>query len=126
MDYGQLKLLHVTLALLSFSGFTLRSVGLMAGATWAAGRPAKILPHLIDTALLASALWLLAKLDWVLLSQPWLIAKLVGLLGYILCGMLALRFARNNRQRLLASLGAAACFAYILAAAVTKSALPFL
>lgn len=125
MDYSTLKSLHMLLAGLSFSGFLARAGGVLAGAGWARARLARILPHLLDTALLVSALVLLARLQWVPLQQGWLIAKLCALLGYIGCGFITLRFAHNNRERLLATAAGCLCFAYMLAAALTKSAWPF-
>jgi len=57
-------------------------------------------------------------------NSPWLAAKIIALLLYIGLGMLAFRFARSRRARLLAWLSAQAVFLYIVAAALSHD--PFL
>ncbi|MEW5249971.1 SirB2 family protein [Microbulbifer discodermiae] len=123
MDW--LKTLHVTLAGASFAGFLLRTGGALAAAAWVRARFARTVPHLLDTALFISALALLARLHWLPLQQPWLLAKLGALVGYIIFGVITLRAATNNRVRLLAALAACGCFLYMLGAAITKSPWPF-
>ncbi|SDJ90709.1 SirB2 family protein [Microbulbifer yueqingensis] len=126
MLYTTLKTLHMTLAMLSFSGFMLRTGGQLAGAGWARGRVARLLPHLVDTALLVSALFLLQRLQWYPLQQPWLLAKLGGLLAYIGLGVVTVRLARNSSERLLGAAGASMAFAYMVSVAISKSPLPFI
>lgn len=120
-----LKTLHVTLAGVSFLCFVLRTGGVLVAAAWVRSRLARTVPHLLDTGLFISALALLARLHWILLQQPWLIAKLGALVGYILFGVITLRAATNTRVRLVAALAASGCFLYMLGAAVTRSPWPF-
>ncbi|WP_237055228.1 SirB2 family protein [Microbulbifer sediminum] len=125
MIYTALKTLHVSLAVLSFSGFLLRTGGQFAGQAWASGKAARTLPHIFDTALLISALFLLYVHQWLPLEQPWLKAKMGGLLLYIFFGAATLRVARDNGQRLLAAVCACTAFAYMVSVAISKSPLPF-
>jgi len=123
MDYAILKTVHQVAVLLSVSGFMARGAGSLMGAAWVRGRVAKTLPHLIDTVLLLSALWM----TWILRlspgAAPWLMAKIIGLLVYIGLGMLALRPGRPLRVRALAWVGALATFGWIVSVALTKNPL---
>ena len=56
LDYATLKAIHVTTAVLSIAGFTLRYGWMIAGSTLLGSRAAKVLPHIVDTLLLASAI----------------------------------------------------------------------
>jgi len=62
MDYFTVKLVHQSAVALSITGFALRGAAGLAGARWVRGRLARTVPHVVDTALLASALVLVAML----------------------------------------------------------------
>lgn len=124
MDYATVKLIHQSAVALSIAGFALRAAASLAGARWVHERPAKTLPHVIDTVLLASALTLAAWLQLNPLTTPWLAAKIVALLAYIGFGMVALRPARPGPIRLMAVLAAFVALAYIVSVAITKNPLP--
>ncbi len=126
MDYFALKLIHQSVVTLSITGFVARGAASLAGAAWVRGRLARTLPHLIDTVLLASAVALAWALRLDPLSTPWLGAKILGLLAYIVLGMLALKPTRPRGVRIMAWLAALLCFAQIVATAITKSALGLL
>lgn len=120
MDYVTLKLVHQSAVGLSIFGFLLRCTASLSGASWVRGKPARTLPHVLDTVLLASAL----GLAWILrlnpATTPWLLAKIVGLVLYVALGMMALKPGRSRRVRCIACLAALACFAQIVATAITK------
>lgn len=120
MDYLTIKLIHQTAVTLSLTGFFARGAGSLAGAKWVASRPAKTLPHFIDTALLASAIALAWMLQLNPLHAPWLMAKIVGLLVYIGLGVVALRPALPRRTRVFAWIGALATAGWIVSVAITK------
>lgn len=123
MDYATVKLLHQSAVALSITGFVLRGAGALLGARWVAGRAAKTLPHLVDTALLASALTLVWWLRLNPLTTPWLAAKIVALVVYVGLGMVALKPTRPTPVRLAAFAGALATVGYIVSVALTKSVL---
>ena len=126
MDYVALKTIHMTAVGLSVTGFFGRGIGTLAGARWVRSRVAKTLPHLVDSVLLLSAIalaWLL-RLDP--LSTPWLMAKIVGLLVYIVLGMVALRPGRPLPVRATAWALALLTFGYIVSVAITKNPAGFL
>lgn len=125
MLYLTLKQIHVACAALSVLGFGLRGIGWIGRRAWVERRWVKVAPHLVDTLFLASgvALAVLARFDP--LEQPWLAAKLIGLVVYVLLGMSASR-AADARVRAGAWLAALAVFAYLLSVALSKSPLGFL
>jgi len=126
LDYAALKALHQSAVALSFAGFFARGIGVLLGAAWVRGRPARTLPHLIDTVLLASALALAWMLRLTPGNAPWLVAKIAGLLAYIALGMLALRPGRPLALRGLAWLAALATFGWIVSVALSKDPRGFL
>ncbi len=92
-----LKTLHVGLVLLSIGLFSFRFVARQRQAAIMQRRWMRIAPHLIDTLLLASGLWLAISLRLSPLAAPWFAIKLVLIIGYILMGILAFR-ARSPRR----------------------------
>jgi uncharacterized membrane protein SirB2 len=123
MDYALIKLVHQSAVLLSALGFALRGWGSLRGAAWVQGRLARTLPHGVDTLLLASALTLAGMARLNPLQQPWLLAKIIGLLLYIALGMVVLRprFARGLRAALWVL--ALLLLAWMVSVAVLKSPL---
>lgn len=123
MSYLALKHVHLTAVVLSFTGFCLRALLMFAGSPLLQRRLFKVLPHVIDTVLLASALgmvFLSAQYPFVL---PWLTAKIVGLLAYIVLGMMALKYGRTKAQRAFWFVAALFAFGYIVMVALTRSPL---
>ena len=121
-----LRSLHVVCALLSVSGFALRGYWMLTDNPLRESRPARVLPHCIDTILLGSAIGMLVI--WGVWPQQlgWVSAKICALLVYIVLGMVAFRFGRTRRIRGVAFTGALLAAAYIIATAYTHSALgPF-
>jgi uncharacterized membrane protein SirB2 len=120
MEYATLKLIHQSAVLLSFTGFLARGLASLTGAAWVGSRPAKTLPHLVDTVLLASALALAFTLRLNPAQTPWLLAKLLALVVYIVLGALALRPRLSRVSRTVAFVAALATFGYIVSVAITK------
>lgn len=120
--YTAVKAIHVGAATLSLALFVLRGAWMMASSARLSQRWVKIAPHVIDTALLASALWLAWQLgaDG---TRGWLAAKIVALLAYIALGMVALKVGKTRTLRIGAFVAALAVFGYIVSVALTKSPL---
>ena len=91
MDYASVKLLHESAVALTGLGFVVRGVASFRGMHWTRGRLVRMLPHLVDTVLLASAVVLAALLHLNPMHTPWLLAKICGLLLYIALGVVAMR-----------------------------------
>lgn len=120
MDYATVKALHQGAVVLSIAGFALRGGAALAGAAWVRSRPARTLPHVVDTVLLGSALVLLAMLHADPLRMPWLLAKIGGLVAYIGLGMLALRPGLPRGRRAAAFVAALGVAGWIVSVALSK------
>jgi uncharacterized membrane protein SirB2 len=81
----------------------------------------RTLPHVIDTIFLASAITLAVMSAQYPFVAPWLTAKVIGLLVYILLGAVALRRGRTMRIRVLAFVGAVALFGWIVSVALSRN-----
>lgn len=120
------KTLHVSCAALSICGFAARGALMLAGSPLLSAKPIRVLPHIVDTVLLASAVWLAWSLGYGPLTHRWILAKILGLVGYIVLGIFALRLGRTRAVRTAALVAALAIAGYIVAVAITRNALgPF-
>ena len=126
MDYLLLRKIHVACVVLSLSLFAVRGAWMVAGTLRDKGRWVRIVPHVIDTALLASAIGLAITIGQYPGTSGWLTAKVAGLLAYIVLGSIALKRGKTLRLRVAAFIGALAVFAYIVGVAVTRQPFPFL
>ena len=123
--YHLTKFVHELCALASFTLFALRGVWMLRDSPQLSRRWVKILPHGIDTLLLASAIALTLMLHQYPLTHAWLSAKLVALLVYIGLGLVALRYGKTKRVRAAAWIGAVAVFLYIASVALSHDPLGF-
>jgi uncharacterized membrane protein SirB2 len=121
MSYAALKMIHVTSVVVSYLLFSLRSMWLMRGSTVLQQRWVKITPHVVDTILLLSAITLASRIQQDPIQNPWLSAKVAGLLVYIGLGMIALKFGKTRKTRISAWIAAQAVFLYIVLVALTKN-----
>lgn len=122
MSYLLLKHLHVSCVILSGLGFFVRGVLMLKASPWLNSRLARILPHVVDTLLLGSAITMAVMSGQYPFAQPWLTAKFFGLLAYIFLGSLALKRGRTRAQRAGFFVLALLAFAYIVAVALTRQA----
>lgn len=122
--YPLLKLIHVGSAVLSVSLFTIRGIWMMAWPQLLRLRVVRVVPHIVDTLLLASALLLAWRLGQYPFVHGWLTAKIIALPVYIALGSIALKHGATKTVRVVAWLLALLTFGYIAAVAVTKQAIP--
>ena len=120
VDYGAIKFVHTGAAALSISLFALRGAWMLRSPQRLRQRWVRIAPHVIDTVLLASALWLAWQMGTEG-TRGWLWAKIVALLVYIALGNIALKRGRTRGVRIVAFAAALATFGYIVSVAITKS-----
>lgn len=125
MYYLLVKDAHVTFAALSVGLFVVRFLCSMNQAAILRHRWMRVLPHVIDSLLLACGLTLMTMLGAWPQRTPWLAAKLVALGFYIGFGVLAFRWSGRRVWRYLFAGLAVAAFAYIVLVAVTKTPMPF-
>jgi uncharacterized membrane protein SirB2 len=123
MDYGTLKLTHISCAAISYTFFVVRGIWMLRGSALLQRLPVRTLPHIVDTVLLASAIALAVSTRQYPLAAPWLTAKVIALLLYITLGMIALRHGATRAVRITAWIAAQFVFAYIVAVALTRSPL---
>ena len=123
MNYLALKHLHMSFAILSGSVFLIRGLWMLSGSARLQQRWVKIAPHIVDTLLLASAIGLSVWSRQYPFVAPWLTAKVLALVAYIVLGTIALKRGRTPQVRLAAFIAALACFFYIVAVAVTRNPL---
>jgi len=121
MTYTLLKTIHVSSAALSYLLFLLRGIWRFGGSPLAAQRWTRIVPHVNDSVLLLAALVMATQVAQYPAYHAFLVAKVSGLVVYILLGMLAFRWAATQRGRVAAWFAAQAVFFYIVAVAITKS-----
>lgn len=124
--YAVLKALHVGCAAASIAFFCVRGAWMLAAPERLRRKWVRVLPHVVDTVLLASAIALAVMLRNYPLTHGWLTAKVVGLFAYIVLGTIALKRGRTRGIRIAAFAGAIVTFAYIVSVAVTKSPAGFL
>lgn len=124
--YFLIKHLHVTLAAISLLFFVLRAWWSVRESPNLQRRWVRIAPHVIDTALLALGIWLMIMLRFWPQHHPWLAAKLVGLVVYILLGTVAIKRGRTPAQRGMAAIAAILAFVYIVGAAIRHHPLSWL
>lgn len=99
----------------------MRGYLLFTESTWLQHKVAKKLPHLIDSVLLITGIYLVFQWPQAALLH-WLPYKITALLIYIGLGMVALRFGKTPTQKRSAWLGAFLTAVYILGVAATKQA----
>ena len=124
--YLALKHLHLTTVVLSFALLALRGLWMLADSPQLQRRWVRIVPHIIDAGLLASAIALTLVIQQYPFVQGWLTAKVLGLIAYIILGSIALKHGRTKPLRATAWVVALAVFGYIASVAVTRSPLGFL
>ena len=124
IDHATLKLIHVSCVILSISGFVLRGGLMFAGSRLLNVKLVKKAPHYVDATLLFSGIWLAINLQQYPGTVPWLTAKLIALVIYVLLGSLALR-GKTTRIRYSAFMGALVVFSYMVSVALTRSIAPW-
>ena len=126
MSFQLLKHIHVSCAAISFALFFLRGIWSFNGSAIMRQRWTKVVPHVVDTLLLASALGLAVTIDQYPFVDAWLTAKFFGLVLYILLGTIALKHGKSKATRVSAWLAALAVFAYIVLVAARHNPLPLI
>lgn len=124
--YLSIKHLHILCAILSISGFLLQGVWMMRRSPLLDHRVTRTLPHVIDTVFLGSAIALATMSGQYPFVAPWVTAKVVALVVYILLGATALRWGGSMRIRELALFAAVFTFSWIVSVALSKDPAGFL
>ena len=126
MDYLAIKFVHIGCVAVSYALFVVRGVLMLRDSATLQRHWVRIVPHIVDSLLLASAVALAGMSRQYPLVNDWLTAKVIGLLIYIGLGTIALKRGKTRRTRVVAWLAAQAAFFYIVAVALTRQPLPWL
>lgn len=127
MPYMAIKHAHMMFAIISITLFMLRAWLAIPSPARVNNKLLKIAPHVIDTLLLALGIWLAVLTSQIPFgNSPWLTAKVIGLVLYIIVGTIAIKRGKTRHQRLIATLASIAIFAYIYGVAMSKSPLSWL
>lgn len=121
--YMMAKHLHLTAVALSVLFFILRFLWSQMDPTVLTKKWLKILPHVIDTVLLGSALWLCVILSQYPFATAWLTFKVIGVVLYIVFGLFALKKAKTAMGRWLFFVAALGVLMATAMVAVTKQPL---
>lgn len=119
--YELLKTVHVICAVVTISGFTLRGLWMLAESPLLDRKLTRIAPHVVDTLFLLSGIFMLVIAGLNPFGQPWLLAKFIALLAYIVLGMVAIRRGRTKNTRAVAFVAALAVFGYVIGVGMARS-----
>jgi len=120
------KHLHMTLAVLSVSLFTLRFIWLLTNSAKLKAKWVKITPHIIDTLLLSFGVVLAVQYSINPIEQLWLGEKLLAVVAYIFTGYYTLKLAKNKSMQIIGYLGAMGWVMLIVRLAMAREPLFFL
>lgn len=121
MNYLDVKAVHIIAVSISIVLFVLRFFLSLRSTAWRQYALLRIGPHINDTVLLATAVWLCIASRRYPIADGWLTAKVVALLLYIVAGSVAIRHGRSVPIRAAAFLFSVACISYIVGAALHHS-----
>lgn len=123
--YPQMRMVHVVCVATSISLFVARGAWILLSGRrlW---RWLRVVPHIVDTLLLASGLTLAFLIQqYPFYNSDWLTAKVIGLVVYIGLGITLFRGPRSRTVRATTGLMALIVFAYIVSVALSKQPLGF-
>ncbi|MBL4582841.1 MAG: SirB2 family protein [Gammaproteobacteria bacterium] len=104
--------------MISLLGFVIRGWWAINSSPLLERRWIKIVPHIVDTLLLTSAVLLMLILSQHPGNQDWILAKLIALIFYIGFGSLAIKRAPTASTKILFFGLAIATFLYIIGVAI--------
>jgi uncharacterized membrane protein SirB2 len=123
MPWALLKQLHVVLGILTACSFCLRGYWMLVRSPKLDAPWTRRLPHVVDALLLLTGLTMAIGLGISPLAHPWLAAKLVAIVIYVVIGSVALKRGRTYPQRALALGISVLVLLYVFAAALSHDPL---
>ncbi len=123
--YFWAKFFHVGTVVISISLFFVRGLWMVLESPKLNQRWVKIVPHVNDTILLASAIILSFSAAQYPFVHGWLTAKVILLVVYIGLGMVAITRGKTKQIRITTWIAAMIVFAYMVLIALNKSVFPF-
>lgn len=121
--YLTIKTIHMTAALLSFTGFLFRAYLMVMESKLLNHKAVLVTPHVIDGIFLLSGATMAFMVNFGLFSQLWLTSKIALLMFYLLFVGIALNRGKTRSIRIAAFFLAILTFTYIVGIAVHKTVL---
>lgn len=115
-----IKTIHIAAVSISLVLFIVRGVWIYLLQHQLNARWVKVLPHINDTILLITGITLAVQTQVYPFTHVWLTVKLSCLLGYIILGMLAMKWFKATRIGMISWLAAIAVFIYMLSVALNR------
>ncbi|MFT7688611.1 MAG: putative membrane protein SirB2 [Candidatus Azotimanducaceae bacterium] len=116
--YESVLAIHIVCAIFSITIFTIRAYWMLGQNILLQHPITRILPHIIDTALLSAAIVLTIIIQQFPGQSDWLSVKVVALVIYILFGTIALKRGKTMKVRVTALIFAWLTFAFIVSVAI--------
>lgn len=117
------KYIHVTCVVITINFFIVRGLWMLFESKLQNQKWPKKLAPVIDTTLLVSAIVFAIQIQQYPFVHSWLTAKVIGMVLYIGFGVVALKYGKTKRIKVMAFAGALFVFAYIVSVALTKNPL---
>ncbi len=125
--YPIIKHIHLLCVALSFGAYLLRGIWMLTNSPMMQRKLiATVIPHAINGVLLLSAIAMMVMTSQYPFQQDWLTSKLLGLIAYIVLGVIALKTGKTRNVRLIAWLAGFAVFFFLASVGRTHNALGFL
>ncbi len=121
--YEIVKQIHLLSVTLTLALMLLRGGWMIRDSHRLQQRWVKIVPHVVDTVLLGSALTLVVMSSQYPFVESWLTAKVIAVVVYILLGTIAIKRGRTKTIRVIALIAALLVFVSIVLMAVNKTPL---
>lgn len=119
--YSLVKLIHISCVIISLSGFAIRGTLKLIDSGLLQNKLVRVLPHVVDTFLLVSAIALVVMSG----MYPWLVnwvgVKLLALVAYIVTGSIFMRSRHKGLTQYSWFLVSLLLAAYIVVVALSKS-----
>ena len=125
MVYYWIRLLHIGTVAFTIGFFSLRFYWMLYHPDRVRLRWVRLLSVTNDSLLLAAGISLAFLSHQYPIQAPWLTAKVIALLLYILLGTIALKRGKNRKIRILSGALSLLCAGYIVSVAVYRTPTPW-
>jgi len=115
------RTIHIAFAVLTIISFTLRGMWMLMDSPLLLSKPARIVPHIIDTLLLFSGIVLVINYTSYHHGYGWLLVKLAAIILYIGTGAIALKYGKTRMIRIIALIISYCLLVIIVSLALTRS-----
>lgn len=122
--YAILKHSHLLIIAIAFIVFFVRGVLMMQSSSATNHKFFKVTPHILYTILLGTGIGLAVLQNFSPMQQPWLLAKLIALVVYVILGVLTFKHSNPTIRKILWLL-AMIIFVYMASVALNKNPLGF-